>query len=176
MENSVLVLKIKQGDQDAFNRLFHSYHKRLVAYAYAYTRDINQAEDIAQEAFVRFWNSRDKLEESQPAKQLLFTIAHRIFIDQYRQQKRHTVLLDDLKEEVMSEIIQEGSDEFEGRLALLKKFKDELPDRCREVLHMSKVEGYSYREIAEILDISVKSVESQMRLAYQKIRLAFGKK
>lgn len=47
---------------------------------------------------------------------------------------------------------------------------DNLPDRCREILTLSKIQGLPYREIAKKLEISVKTVESQMRIAYQKIR------
>lgn len=83
------------------------------------------------------------------------------------------MVLDVLKRHALEVRLHEGEDATARRIEKLKKIIEILPDGCREILTLNKMEGLKYREIAEKLNISVKTVESQMRIAYRKIREGF---
>jgi RNA polymerase sigma-70 factor (ECF subfamily) len=69
--------------------------------------------------------------------------------------------------------IQEDSDVLEERIQKMKQVIDSLPPKCKEIIMLNKIQGVKYKDIAEQMGISVKTVESQMRIAFTKIREAF---
>src|SRR5690606_24285323 len=93
--------------------------------------------------------------------------------DYYRKEKIQYSVFDQLKTKAIEENEKEDNELTERRIQRLKETIDTLPYRCKRILEMNKIEGLKYREISEILGISVKTVESQMRIAFQKIREAF---
>ncbi|UGU15312.1 RNA polymerase sigma-70 factor [Sinomicrobium kalidii] len=170
MEDVQLAQAIRDGQEPAFRQLFERYYQRLHAYITSFTRDRDEAEDIVQQAFMVLWSKRRKLDTGKSLKSYLYTIAHNIYIDQHRQLKRRNAFFDELKAAALRERIKEDEDLVEQRIQKLKSIVESLPPRCREILQLNKLEGLKYREIAGRLDISLKTVEAQMRIAFRKIR------
>ncbi|MGS2741532.1 RNA polymerase sigma factor [Sinomicrobium sp. M5D2P17] len=172
MDKSI-VKSIKEDDEKAFYIFFTEYYSKLFAYTMSHVVDKDIAEDITQQAFVNFWINRKKINENDSPKSYLYTTAYNLYVDYYRKEKMQYSVFDQLKAKAIEENERENKELTERRLQRLKETIDILPYRCKRILEMNKIEGLKYREISEILGISVKTVESQMRIAFQKIREAF---
>lgn len=138
---------------------------------YRMVPDGNQAEDIAQEVFIKFWEKRHQLNIQSSIGAYLRRMAVNEGISYLRKQKRYEV--DELKPG-----LHDGQDssmeEFFAGKELQKRIQQAiatLPPKCRLVFQLSRQEELSYKEIAQKLDISVKTVENQMGKALKTLRL-----
>jgi RNA polymerase sigma-70 factor (ECF subfamily) len=173
MTDLILIEAIKQDDNSAFEELFNRHYKPLVAYINTFTNDIYLSEDIVQQTFITIWTQRNRLPLIKSIKNYLHTVSYHAFIDHYKKSKRNDAFFDDLKEKALRDSIDDDSELAERRILKLISIVDSLPPRCKEILRLNKIEGLKYIEISKKLDISVKTVESQMRIAFQKIREGF---
>lgn len=166
-----LAKAIINGDNQAFKLFFDTYHRALLGYVLTLTHDRDLAEDIVQMSFVSIWKRRKSL---QPFgfKQLLFTTAKNQFIDQYRSTLNRANLYAELTFDAVHDE-REGEEYAQQQIIKLRKIIGALPERCQQILRMTKLEGLSQQEAADYLGISVRTVEAQVRIAYNKIREAF---
>ena len=174
MTDAKLFLKIKDNNSLAFQQFYNKYYQRLLSYIITFTKDRDQAKDIVQEAFVILWTNRESIDTSKSPKSYIFFVAKNIFIDHYRKEKRDLQFLIELKETALSEQIENDSEEIKQRIEKMKRMIENLPEKCKIILKLSKIEGLNYQEIANHLNISPKTVESQMRIAFNKIREQFS--
>ncbi|MDN3663845.1 RNA polymerase sigma factor [Algibacter miyuki] len=168
-------IAIKNGDKNAFKVLFDLYYDRLVAYMVTYTHDKMRSEDIVQQAFIDLWNAKEKLHECKSPKNYLYTITYNRFIDSINTDKRRHKLLNVVYEKALRDRIEEDSESLEKRVEKMNQIIETLPPKCRQTLEMNKINGLKYYEIAEIMGVSIKTVESQMSIAFKKIRKGFEK-
>lgn len=175
MDDIELVGAICNNDKNAFRILFDRFYKRLFAYANTLTNDSNWSEDIVQQAFITLWLKKSQLDKKKSPINYLFSIVHNSYIDDYRRVKRRDNFFDTLKHESFIEHLDLDNELLEKRISKLKRIIDTLPPKCREILQLNKMEGVTYQNIAIQLNISIKTVESQMRIAFQKIREGFEK-
>ncbi|MCB0745904.1 MAG: RNA polymerase sigma-70 factor [Ignavibacteriae bacterium] len=171
--DNLLWSNLKKGDKKALSQLFMAYYEPLYLYILQFTKNSFQAEDIVQGVFIYLWEKREQIEIRQSVKSYLYQSTYNSFIDQTRFEKRKDKFLDGLKQEAILEEMEEDDTLFKKKLKFLNEQIELLPGRCKEVFLLSKTEGYDYHEIADIMGISVKTVEAQMRLAFQKIRDGF---
>jgi RNA polymerase sigma-70 factor (ECF subfamily) len=173
IDNDVLGTAILKGDADSFKLFFKKHHKNLLGFTTTLTKDMDQAEDIVQLAFITLWKERKTLNDPNGLKQYLYTTAKNLFIDRLRSTKSRVDLYAGLTYEAVH-IDSEDNDEYvQERIKKLHKAIDGLPARCQEILKLNKLEGLRQDEVADYLGISLRTVEAQMRIAYQKIREAF---
>lgn len=170
MDEGELAEKIKKGDTSAFKIFFESHYKPLLAYITIYARSKNRAEDVVQFAFIQLWEKRDKINRKKSLKSYLFRIAKNRYLNLYKEQARKEAFFFEINERIMAGFLSEKQDDTEKKLEKLRSIVDSLPDKCKQILILNKYNDLKYQEIAEYLHISVKTVESQMRIAYQKIR------
>lgn len=173
MNDIEAVKKLKEGDRLGFKYLFTKYYDQLVAYIIMYTNNKSQAEDIVQLAFINFWDARLKLKDDESPRNYLYSIAHNRYVDTVKKSKKQRKLVDRIKEKALRNQIQEDTEAVEKRVKKMKEVMESLPPKCKEILYMNKVQGFKYKEISEQLGVSVKTVESQMYIAFKKIRKAF---
>lgn len=171
--NEKLLLAIQNGNQSAFEFLFNQHYTHLVGYITTYTQDKQLSQDIVQHSFISLWNKRDQLKLKTSPKNYLYTIAYNRYIDLYRKKLRDDNLLRELCLENLRNNIEENRDVLEKRIAKLKTITEKLPPRCKEILYLNKQRGLDYKEIAEKLGISPRTVEEQIRIAFKKIRKGF---
>lgn len=169
MDDHSLIVQIKKGNTLAFKQLFDRHYHQLCYYLINFTNDKDAAEDMAQLVFVDFWNKKDTITVHSSVKSYLYKMAYHQFLDSLRQKKKEATVLEQLKYEALQTISTPTEAELEQKSQRLWRVIARLPDRCQEVLKL-KMEGLKYKDIAEILGISVKTVESQMRVAFIKIR------
>jgi RNA polymerase sigma-70 factor (ECF subfamily) len=159
--------------EDTFRNLYLKYAKDVRQFLFFKTQDVEKAEDLMQDAFVKLWDNCSNVNFSK-IKSYLFTTANHMFINQYRHEK---VVLNYKNQSSHSGKNIENP-EF---IAIEKEFLDKikkaiasLPEKQREVFVMNRIEKKKYKEIAERLDISVKAVEKRMHQALIVIRKEIG--
>ena len=175
MNDSQLALLLKSDDKKVFNHIFKQHYKPLLAYVVTFTGNKNRAKDIVQNSFIILWNKRKTLSDDSTLKSYLFTVAHNLYITQYRKKATQIKFFDELKYNALNERVTEDDTIAKERINKLLDLIDELPPKCKEILLLNKQEGLKYAEISETLNISIKTVESQMRIAFKKIRRGFKK-
>ena len=174
MTNDEMVLQLKQGNHIVFKIIFESLYPSLLAYVTSFTHNQQEAKDIVQNSFIILWNGRKKLKEKSCLKNYMFRLAHNLFINEYRKEKFKNKVYTDLKLTALNARISEDKAIGDQRSQKLLELIDELPPRCKEILKLNKNDGLKYQEISVLLGISVKTVESQMRIAFKKIRSGFN--
>jgi RNA polymerase sigma-70 factor, ECF subfamily len=165
-----LVEKIITGNHNAFEILFKTYSQKLIYFSRRYVRDKQIAENIIQDVFLTIWQNKKNLNPTKNIQSYLFTAVKNESLKQLRHlnvenQQRENVSRLSIVELTPDETI----DQKELREELNKAIND-LPDKCREIFAMSRFDQLKYSEIADILGISVKTVETQMGRALKKLR------
>jgi RNA polymerase sigma-70 factor, ECF subfamily len=164
--------KIQGGDIREFERLFEKYYSPLCHHADKILKDMDAAEDIVQEFFYNFWKSRETFSPKLSLNAYLFHsirnnalhyLEHLAVRQSYAQQ---------VFNEFQDEIPVDNQEEIEMHdlNRLINATLQQMPERCSRVFRMNRFEGKKYREIAEILSISVKTVEADMGKALQFFR------
>ena len=151
-----------------FRNLFDTYYDSIRNFAYYRTGDAALADDIAQESFLKVWNMRDDI-RSETVKALLYKIAGNLAMNQLKHLQvvynfENNFEQDTHSEQADSQII---SDEFNS---YLQKVIASIPENSREVFLMNRMEGLTYEEIADRLDLSVKAIEKRMSEALKIVR------
>ena len=153
-----------------FDLAFQQYYRPLCLYALHYLHDLDEAEDIVQDCFVRLLES-GKLTTSISLNQLksfLYTSVRNACIDRLR--RKNPVLQDFSPSDLQGIISDEQAMDSSSREAELWTAIEQLPERCREIFLMSKRDDMTYREIAEELNLSEKTVEHQISKALKILR------
>lgn len=159
-----------QIDFNNFQNLYDLYYESLCEYLNFFTKDIHIIEDTVQEVFMYLWENREVVEINH-VKTYLFRSARNKMLNHFRDQKIKSVFLENWFENQL-ENIREQKDAFntEQLLSAIQKSIDALPPKCRELFILSKFEGLTYKQIAELKEVSIKTVENQMGIALKKIR------
>lgn len=157
-----------QGDDDAFEDVFRYYQPRLFRYTVKYLRSEVRAEDATMEILVKLWQKRNTITGVATFENYLFTIARNYLVNEWR--KRIDSLLS--LEEVGHQLSNTGPDIVLHK-ELDKTYRQSLsalPEQRRKVFLMHREESLTYKEIAEKLDISPRTVENQMSAALKHLR------
>ena len=149
------------------------HYESLVAYIKSFTLNSDEAKDIAQDCYVTLWSKRLELHEDSILKTYLFTLAYNRFIDQYRKNQNRRKAIETITIEALNDRINEDEAITKKRIQKLNELIESLPERCKTILILNKRDGLKYKDIAKTLNISEKTVESQMRIAFNKIREGF---
>lgn len=151
-----------------YKSLFDTYYRPIRNFLYYKLGDIDLAEDITQEVFIRAWDKRDVIVPD-TAKSYLYKIANNLAINHFNSGKtRFELKLQDHDRTIAEspQYVMEA-DEFAEKL---NRVMDGLPEHQRVVFLMNRMEDLTYREIADRLDISVKAVEKRMHGALEQLR------
>jgi len=165
MTDTQIVRKVKNGNEEAFKELVDKNQEMIINVCNGFVRDREDAMDIAQEVFIKAYNSIHKFQEKSKLSSWLYRIAVNKSLNFIRDKKRKNMLssLDLLFENSpeISDKIEDDSEnteesfENEEMKAALKKSVDALPKKQKVALTLNKFEELSYKEIAEVMDISV---------------------
>ena len=153
----------------SFRQLYELHFEALCRFLSCYTHDCMIIEEIVQDVFVKLWEDRDVL-QIESVKSYLYTSARNRMLNHIRDQKRNNILFEQwVQHEIENRRGKECFDmeEFSQRV---QGAIDTLPEKCRQIFELSKTENLTYKQIAERLGISIKTVETQMGIALRKIR------
>ncbi len=169
VNDKTLFLKIKEGDEAAFNKAFQSYYSRLCFFADNIIRDYDQSSSIVQQVFIDLWLKRAHLDVIYSLKGFLFRSVRNQALDWLRHRKVESDYLEELSFKQEEAVFMDQLELAELNDKINTAIQD-LPERCREIFVLCRFEGLKYAEIASQLEISVKTVETQMSIALKKIR------
>lgn len=168
------VKRIKVGDSIAFKELFFAYCQPLVRFALRFVKDVTAAEDVVQDVFLKIWLNRQQLNPNFNIKSYLFVAVKNQALKLQRQQSiRHQGSRIMRLSHQNIPTPEETLNTKEIETTVFQALK-ELPDRCRLIFSMNRFDGLTYAEIAEILDLSIKTIETQMGRALKHLRDKLG--
>ena len=171
---------IKSGDRTVFRELFDTYYTKLFLYARSYVEQEKEAEDIVQDLFFHLWDRRKDVVIFSSVSSYLFRAIHNRCIQhlRHRKVKKGYELKHFLKIKEAEAVYRTSSDfsfsslQIKEIQVILDKVYDELPGKAREVFRLSREGSKSHKDIANTLDISVKSVEYHITQTLRKFRFA----
>lgn len=166
----ILIEQLIKGNEKAFAYLVNTYHKKLFVYALSLTNNHAMSQDIVQEVFFKTWEFRKRLKTDYSINGFLYKSVYNEFINLYHR-NQSIMLLERTYIESLNEIIEEtNTSDLEKKIALINEELENLPKKCKQIFLLSKKEGLTNIEIAEYLNVSVKSVEAHITKAYSILR------
>jgi RNA polymerase sigma-70 factor (family 1) len=161
----------RYDDQRAYKELYTSLYGSLFSFTKSIVASREMAEEIVSDVFINLWQRRKDLEKIENLKVYLYVAARNTSFNYLDKQKRTpTNRLDDLDSELISIYFDpEQLLVTADMLALIQKAVDLLPPKCKLIFKLIKDDGLRYREVAEILGLSVKTIENQISIALEKI-------
>ena len=164
------IISLRAGDDNAFGKLFDRYGKRLYYFALGYLKSPEDAEEIVQEVFLKIWNNREELSETKSFEAYLFTIAKNGILNTIRKSKSEHAYVSYAKLHPDKNILLDEELDFNELKRAYKQSIEKLSPRRKEIYILSREQALSNIEIAEQMNISVKTVENQMTSAISEIR------
>jgi RNA polymerase sigma-70 factor (ECF subfamily) len=169
-EDKDLYLKLKEGDERAFQFLFRKYYSMMCCFANKYLNDSELAEETVQDMFVKIWEKRETLNIETSVKHYFFRSVRNHCLNQIQHEK--------IKKQYANMVLETTHQENDpdryylevGLIQRIEKCIDSLPPKRKEIFRLSRERGMKYKEIADMLNISVKTVEAQMGLALKHLR------
>jgi RNA polymerase sigma-70 factor, ECF subfamily len=162
--------KLRNGDENAFKELFVAYCQSLINFACRFVKDVSIAENIVQDVFLKVWMNRSQLDVSLNFKSYIYTAVK----NQALKHLKHEDVVRHSSEIIKAErsFVKTPEDEM-SESELKNSFYqaiDELPEKCRLIFSLNRFDKFTYAEIADLLDISIKTVETQMGRALKYLR------
>lgn len=167
---------LKKDEFAAFDALFHKYSEKLYAFALSITHDTFAAEEITQLVFIKIWEKRNLINEHLSFKSFLFSIAYHETISWIRKEKSERNRINEFIQ--ISRFHTNETDQtvdFKNIEEIANQLIEEMPEKRKAIFRLSRELGYSNKEIADKLEISIKTVENQMTSALKYMREKLGK-
>ncbi|MEJ7769627.1 MAG: sigma-70 family RNA polymerase sigma factor [Chitinophagaceae bacterium] len=160
-----LLVRLTNADEDAFREIFDCYFKKLHRSVYRYIKEKTHAEDLTQNIFIKLWEKKVGIDINKSFDGYIFAVSYRIITDHFRQTEKR--LLSATSDAIINESIvsSSSSDELLNRHqleCLYEKGLQTLPQKRKEIFLLSRHNGLFNKQIAERLNISVKTVKNQM--------------
>ena len=171
IDEKALVLRLIDGDEDAFCELYAAYKGRLIYFAMRFLKSREHAEDVFQDAFTVIWQSRRFINPDASFSSYLYTIVRNRVLNQLRDLDNQNKL----KEHVLAQAV-DYTDETKNEILandlrqLILRALQQLTPRQREIFEMSREQQMSHKEIAETLGISVNTVQESISLSLKSLR------
>ena len=172
VEQTAIVRSLMPTGETSFEHLFKMHFRGLHAYAFTILKDEAMAEEIVQNVFFKVWEKRELLEIETSPKAYLYKAVYHDCLNYLKHKK--------VKSAHAMHVVRHGSDKIEntsGKLMMgelkekIQSALNELPEQCRTIFQMSRFEGMKYQEIADVMGLSIKTVENQMGKALKLMRV-----
>ncbi len=170
-EERSLILRLIEGDEDAFCELYATYKNRLIYFAMRFLKSREYAEDVFQDVFTVVWQSRRFINPDASFSSYLYTIMRNRILNQLRNAANE----EKLKESILSQALDYTEDTkrevmLNDLKSLISHALQQLPPRQREIFEMSREAQLSHKEIADKLGISVNTVQEHISTSLKLIR------
>ena len=166
-----LVLRFIEGDEDAFCELYAAYKNSLIYFAMRFLKSREYAEDIFQDAFAVVWQGRRFINPDASFSAYLYTIVRNRILNQLRDLSNQ----DKLREQILSQAVNYTNETKDEIIAndlrqFISRALQQLTPRQREIFQISRERQMSHREIAEVLGISVNTVQESISISLRTLR------
>jgi len=165
------ICRIVDGDEIAFNRFMEHYSSRLYHYTFALLGQKESAEEIVSDVFFEVWKNRKSLAEIGNMNAWIQTITYRKAISFLRKETgKYELSFDDI-EDFIFEPVQSPAEEMISKeeMAKINDAIQQLPPKCKHVFFLAKIDGLPYKDIADMLNISVKTINNHIAFALDEI-------
>jgi RNA polymerase sigma-70 factor (ECF subfamily) len=172
LQEEFTILRLKAGDEQAFELLYYKYFRKLCAFTNKYLNDYEATQEVVQEVFFAVWKNRNSLNTDKSIIPYLFQLAKNKSLNVLR----HSQVEDKYQDVIKAAYLQgDYIDSHDSLLAKEIEIKtqevlDRLPEQCRKIFILSRQQGKKHKEIAEELNISKKTVETQIGRALKVFR------
>lgn len=167
-----LLQKLKQSDRNAFQEIFRKYYPILFRYIFYRTKNYSLAQDIVQETFLKVWLNRRSLQPKLKFFPYIVKISSNLVKDHYKHEQVRNKYKNSIP--IIENSINDDPDAALNFSLLEQQINiivnNNLPEKCRTIFVLSRVEGKSNQEIADLLNISKKTVENQLYHALKVLR------
>lgn len=159
------------GDMNAYEQLYHSLFPSLFSVAFNILQNKETSEEIVSDVFLKIWNSRESLVQLDAMLLYIFRITKNMALTEYYKQKKKKVVgISTVNEEVFLRFDDPEQKVISGELqAKLNAAIKGLPPQCQLIFQLVKEDGLRYKEVAEILNLSVNTVRNQLGIAIKKL-------
>ncbi|SMO71534.1 RNA polymerase sigma-70 factor, ECF subfamily [Saccharicrinis carchari] len=164
--DAVLFEQIKKGNKLSFEKLFRKYYVHLTAFAHSYLHDTDMSESIVQSVFVKLWEKREQYQITSLQSYLMIAVRNSCHNELKRQKRNRDFTLSDESAYPLETVHHPDS----GAMQQINKAIEQLPEQRKKIFKLNRVDGLKYREIAEQLNLSQKTVEAQMAKALKFLR------
>jgi RNA polymerase sigma-70 factor (ECF subfamily) len=165
------------NDEQAFKELYYLFYNKLFHFAYAFIKNKERAEEITEDVFINLWRNRSHLTEIKNIKVYLYTATKNNALN-YIAKRAHEVTTapyDDISIDIAEyDATPEQLLISSEMLNKLNKAIDELPPRCKIIFKLIREDGLKYREVSEILNLSINTIDAQMAIAVRRIAMAIN--
>ncbi|MEN8121544.1 MAG: RNA polymerase sigma-70 factor [Bacteroidota bacterium] len=166
-----IISGLKSGFEKAYEQLFFDYYPQLTVFAKIYVQDIEMAKEIVQTVFVRIFEKRRTISIATSIKSYLYQSVKNECLNFIRHEKIHHEHIGQIKQLAENDFVEWSDKMLETELEhKIFQLINNLPEKCRKVFNMSRFEGKKNQEIAEILKISKRTVETQISKALKILR------
>jgi len=173
-----LIDSIKHGDVKSFELVFKSFYCRLCHYASHYVRNKTITEDLVKDTFIKIWENRKSIVINSSLSGYLYRSVHNNCVNYITRNKHPNILYDSDLQDMPVELTHPVSSDYPIANLIaqeleekLKKSLQTLPDQCREIFILSRVDNLSHEEIAKNKNISINTVKVQIYRALMKLRI-----
>ena len=163
MEEKKIIYLLKQGSESAFTTLYERYWRKVYNFARLYLSSVEDSQEVVQEVFIKLWEIRATIREDENLNGLLFIITRNNIFNHSRRK-----INEEFYQQTVAAAMEESYTEMEEKIdadnlrEYLIRLIDQLPSRRREIFILSREEGLTYKEIAQRLNLSEKTVEHQI--------------
>jgi len=152
-------------------KIFRTHHKMLCKVAYAIVKDKSAAEDIVQDVFFTIWKKREELMIDSNLKGYLYRAVSNSCLNYLQSyHKRNVKSYEEFHEQALGSLSIHDTMDYDRLSAAIERAIDNLPPRCKVIFVMSRMEGLKHQQIADAMQVSIKTVENQMGIALSKLR------
>jgi len=167
--DEVVLVGIQQGEEAAYQTLFTKYYPMLTTFALRYVSEVDSAKEIVQEVFIKLYQKRETLIIQQSLKAYLFKAVYRTCLNTIHQENRRSY---HHQEAILYRSDAEYANKLEEAEAEQRIYRaiDQLPTQCRRIFTMNRFEGMGNQAVADQLNLSKRTVETQISKALKLLR------
>lgn len=171
-EDIKLVLAVRTGDERAFEKLFFKYYEPLCHFACRYVYSMHIAEELVQDLFANLWEARAILTTTGNFRSYLYQSVKNQALDHLKHQEIVQKYEEEVEIRLYNQVYEQNDEEItkDGFIDAVRLAIEELPQRSRQIYKLSRTDGFTYPEIAEILGTSIKTVEYHISKALSILR------
>ncbi|MEP7376263.1 MAG: RNA polymerase sigma-70 factor [Chitinophagaceae bacterium] len=167
-----LQIRVAKGDEMAFTQLYLHFGKKLIQFAVSLVRSKEIAEELVEDVFVKLWGNRNNLTEIESLTVYLYVAVKNRSLNSLSQKAKELITAPfDYLDTTLDEFASDPYDIMitSEMMASMQQAIDELPPRCKMIFKLIREDGLKYKEVADILNISVNTIDVQMAIAVRKI-------
>ena len=172
-----LQLRISKGDQRAFETVYLRYYRKLVVFSKNFLKSREHAEEVVEDVFVKLWSKREEIIYIQNLNVYLYSATKNKSLNALSSNAARFVT--EALDIADHDSVAEGSTPHDllvtsEVMQSVQRAMDLLPERCRIIFQLAREDGLKYKEIAQILNISVNTIDAQMAIAVKRLCASLG--